>query len=119
MGRSFLKIAVVYVVVGAALGVYMGSTENFAEAPVHAHVMLLGWVTLALAGIVYHLYPAAAETALAKLHFWLHNIVLPPLMVSLAMVLTGNAALMPVVAGLSALMLLALAIFALNVLRRV
>jgi cbb3-type cytochrome oxidase subunit 1 len=41
--------------------------------PVHAHVLLLGWASLALAGVVYHLYPAAAGTRLARWHFWLHN----------------------------------------------
>ena len=62
MGVRFLKIAVVYLVIGACLGLAMGIKENFVLAPVHAHLLLLGWASLALAGIVYHLYPAAAAT---------------------------------------------------------
>lgn len=77
MGLRFIKIAVVYLLVGTSLGVYMGMKEVFTLAPVHAHLNLLGWVSLALIGIVYHLYPAAAETRLARIHFWIHNLVLP------------------------------------------
>ena len=71
MGVRFLKIAAVYLVVGTLLGVYMGATEKFALAPVHAHLLLLGWASLALAGIIYHLHPAAGETRLARIHFWM------------------------------------------------
>jgi hypothetical protein len=45
----------------------------FILAPVHAHLLLLGWASLALAGIIYHLYPAAGTTRLARIHFWAHN----------------------------------------------
>lgn len=73
MGIRFLKIAVVYLVIGAALGLFMGITQKFVLAPVHAHLLLLGWASLALAGLVYHFYPVAGETRLARVHFWLHN----------------------------------------------
>ena len=38
---------------GMSLGIWMGMHEDFALAPVHAHINLLGWVTLALYGL-YH-----------------------------------------------------------------
>ena len=83
MGLRFLKIAVVYLLIGAFLGLGMGIAQNFALVPVHAHVLLLGWASLALAGLVYHLYPAASTTRLARVHFWLHNLGLPVFMVTL------------------------------------
>lgn len=52
MGTRLLKIAVIYLLFGALLGGYMGATENSALAPVHAHVALLGWASLALAGVI-------------------------------------------------------------------
>lgn len=116
MGLRFLKIAVVYLFVGASLGLYMGIVEKFTLAPVHAHLVLLGWATLALAGIVYHFYPAAAETRLARIHFWLHNLLLPPLMIALAVFLGGEQAAGPVVGIFSIGMLAALGCFAVNVL---
>jgi hypothetical protein len=62
MGLRFIKIAVVYLFIGASLGLGMGISQQFTLAPVHAHLLLLGWASFALVGLVYHLYPAAAET---------------------------------------------------------
>ena len=45
----WLKLAVLYLIVGIGLGIAMGATENFTLRPVHAHLNLLGWTTLALA----------------------------------------------------------------------
>lgn len=116
MGLRFLKIAVVYLVLGACLGVYMGATEVFVLAPVHAHLLLLGWATMALAGVIYHLYPAAATTRLASIHFWAHNILLPVFMALLAMLLTGSTQVGPLLGVGSILMLATLVCFAWNVL---
>ena len=119
MGIRFLKIAVIYLFVGALLGGYMGATENFSLAPVHAHVALLGWASLALAGLIYQLYPAAALTLLARIHFWLHNIGLPFFMLGLGLVLTGHAAAIPVVSISAASIIIGLAAFTVNVLMNV
>jgi hypothetical protein len=119
MGMHFLKIAVVYLAIGAGLGLYMGITVQFTLAPVHAHLLLLGWVSLALAGIVYHLYPAAATTRLARIHFWLHNLALPVFMVGLGMLLSGRQDAIPIAAAGSTTMLVGLILFASNVLLNV
>jgi cbb3-type cytochrome oxidase subunit 1 len=119
MSTRFLKIAVIYLLLGALLGAYMGATENFALAPVHAHVALLGWASLALAGVIYHLHPNAALTRLARLHFWLHNIGLPFFMVGLGRVLTGHAAALPMVSVSAGVVVVGLAAFTANVLMNV
>jgi cbb3-type cytochrome oxidase subunit 1 len=116
MGLRFLKIAVVYLVFGAILGLAMGIKQNFALVPVHAHLLLLGWASLALAGVVYHLYPAASGTRLARWHFWLHNIGLPVFMVGLGFLLTGTEAIVPVVVVAAITVLIGLVLFAVNVL---
>lgn len=119
MGLRFIKIAVVYLVIGAVLGLIMGIRQDFILAPVHAHLVLLGWATFALAGLVYHFYPAAALTRLAKVHFWLHNLGLPVFMVGLGMVVTGTDSAVPIVAGSAIVVLTGLATFAANVLLNV
>ena len=119
MGIRFLKIAVIYLLIGALLGGYMGGTENFALAPVHAHLALLGWASLALAGLIYQLYPAAASTLLARIHFWLHNIGLPFFMLGLCLVLTGHTAAVPIVSISAAGVIIGLAAFTVNVLMNV
>ena len=40
---------------GMMLGEYMGANNDFTLAPLHAHINLLGWVTLALFGTFYAL----------------------------------------------------------------
>ena len=116
MGLKFLKIAVIYLFIGALLGLGMGIAQNFALVPVHAHLLLLGWAWLALAGLVYHLYPVASTTRLARIHFWLHNLGLPVFMISLGLLLTGREALVPVVVVSASAVLIGIAIFATNVL---
>jgi hypothetical protein len=115
MATRFIKIAVLYLVLGVSLGLYMGMTTKFTLTPVHAHLNLLGWASLALCGLVYHAYPAAAETRLARIHFWLHNLGLPPLLIALALMLSGNAALEPVVGILSMVVALGILLFVVNV----
>ncbi|WP_232695733.1 cytochrome-c oxidase [Brevibacillus daliensis] len=91
MATRFIKIAVIYFVLAIVLGVYMGMTKSFQYASVHAHLNLLGWVSLALVGLIYHMYPQAARTKLASWHFWLHNLGLPIMQGSLfLMILTAT-----------------------------
>lgn len=65
----FLLLATVLLICGAVLGIVMGSQENFQLAPVHAHLNLAGWASLALFGLTYRAYPQLAATRLAGLHF--------------------------------------------------
>jgi len=82
-------------------------------------VSTTGWATLALAGVIYHLHPAAAQTRLARLHFWIHNLSLPVFMISLSYYLLGHAALMGVVVAAALLLLVGLGLFMLNILSNV
>lgn len=119
MGLRFLRIAVIYLFVGALLGGFMGFSQQFTLAPVHAHLLLLGWASFALAGLVYHLYPAASETLLARIHFWLHNLGLPAFMLALGMLLTGHESAGPAVGISASVVIIGLTVFAINVLMNV
>jgi hypothetical protein len=65
----FLLLAVVLLICGALLGITMGMREDFQLVPVHAHLNLAGWASLALFGLTYRAYPELAATALARFHF--------------------------------------------------
>ncbi|HEU5295541.1 MAG TPA: hypothetical protein VFU71_12200 [Burkholderiaceae bacterium] len=84
-----LGFAVVYLMLGVAMGVAMGITHRFEYAPIHAHVNLLGWASLALFALIYHMRPQAGVTRLARWHFWLHNTGLPLFMASLFLLRSG------------------------------
>jgi cbb3-type cytochrome oxidase subunit 1 len=89
MAHRLLKIAAVYFVVAVCLGTYMGASEDHSLLSVHAHINLLGWVSLGLIGCIYLLRPQLAATRLAQLHFWLHNIGTPVMLVGVAMIHSG------------------------------
>ena len=115
MGIRFLKIAAVYLAIGVTMGLAMGITQNFALHPVHAHINLLGWATMALAGLIYVQFPQAAETRLAKIHFWIHNLALPVMMIALALLMSGYAPALYFLEPASTLMVAGLLVFVTNV----
>ena len=115
MGIWFIRIAVVYVVIGVLLGMVMGITGKFTYADVHAHINLLGWATLALAGIIYTLFPAAGNNRLAIVHFWLQNIGLPIFVIGLLMLSGNDERGVPYAAVGSIVAILGIIIFAANV----
>jgi cbb3-type cytochrome oxidase subunit 1 len=114
MGNRFLRLSVVYVLLGVTLGIVMAASHDYTFRPVHAHLNLLGWASMALFGLWYRSAPAAAETRLAKAHFWLHNIALPIQMITLAMYLNGNNSAEPVLALASVVIGVGLVCFAIN-----
>jgi len=65
----FLLLATLLLLAGAALGIGMGASEDFQLTPVHAHLNLVGWASLAVFGLVYRAYPMLAERRLALFHF--------------------------------------------------
>jgi hypothetical protein len=67
----FLQLGVLFALAGMGLGVWMGKTEDFQLQAVHAHINLLGWVSMLLYGLVYRVIPKAAEGRLPVVHFWL------------------------------------------------
>lgn len=120
MSQRLLKIAVIYALIGMVMGIAMGITENFASRPVHTHINLLGWVSMAVVALCYRAFPALAESALAKAHFWLHNLGLPVMMVGVWHIVHNNPELGHPVTGIGSLAVFAaMACFALNVWRNV
>ena len=117
VGVRLVRIASVYLLAGLVLGLAMGLGRDFALMSVHTHVLLLGWATLALTGIVYLLLPGCADTRLATAHFWLHNLGLPVMIVSLAAETLGEPRAEPFVGLGSTVVLVGLGLFTLNVLR--
>ncbi len=116
-GVVWLKVAVVYLVLGVGLGIAMGMSGNHTLFPVHAHLNLLGWASLALIGLIYRQFPEIAANTLAKIQFWLHNLALPVTMLALIGILQGNAALEPVAGIGSTVIGISVLLFAVNVWR--
>lgn len=71
IGLLFFASGAAYGMAGMGLGLWMGGHQDFTLAPVHAHLNLVGFATMCLMGIFYHLTPAAAGRVLSRLHFGL------------------------------------------------
>jgi len=90
MTVRLVKIAVIYLVAGMSLGIWMGIAQDHTLRGAHAHINLLGWATLAVCAVVFHIFPDLARTRLATAWFWLYNLSLPVAMVSLGFMLYGD-----------------------------
>lgn len=113
-GALWIKLGVIYLIIGVGIGIAMGASENFTLRPVHAHINLLGWATMALAGLTYAVFPQAARSKLAKVHFWLANVSLPVMAISLALMLTGTKQALPALVVSEMLAALGIIVFAVN-----
>ena len=56
-GNLFLRTSVVFLTCGVLLGLIMGGSQDFTQAPTHAHLNLVGGVWLFLAGLYYNANP--------------------------------------------------------------
>jgi hypothetical protein len=117
IGSLMMCLSVVVLLVGMLAGIAMGITQNFALAPAHAHLNLIGGVLLFLFGLYYRLVPAAGTTTLAKVQGWLHMVgaILFPAGVA-AVLLKGPSVEAAPIAG-SLLVVAAMALFAVIVFR--
>jgi hypothetical protein len=67
----FMVTAAACMTGGVCLGIMMGILHDFSLAPVHAHLNLLGWASLALMGLTLRAWPVLAEGRLAALQYLL------------------------------------------------
>jgi heme/copper-type cytochrome/quinol oxidase subunit 1 len=103
----FLRIAVLYVIAGMALGIFMAVSEDHTMMPAHAHMNLLGWVSMALYAGVYRIWPETAQSPLARWHFWLANIGTLTAVVGIAGIMGGYPDGFGPVAGIGSILALA------------
>ena len=89
MGARWMKIAVLYFLVGVGFGLYMHATVQLQWGATHAHINVVGWLTTAAIGAIYSIYPQAGNSALGKVHFWLYNIGLPFLLFGMWAIYAG------------------------------
>lgn len=118
MSNRLIHTAVAFFIVGVFLGMYMGIWQDFRFTHVHAHINLLGWVALGLAGLLYAVHPHLENSSLAVWHYWLHTVGLVIFMGGFAWgSATGIKPALPVGLGAS-MVAVGTLLFALNVFTR-
>jgi surface polysaccharide O-acyltransferase-like enzyme len=96
VSAAFFVTGGLFVLLGMFGGMWMGMNEDFRLMPVHAHLNLLGWVTMALYGGFYALTAKTYSKRLAWTNYALSTvgvIVMIPLLA--VFLLTQNKALAP------------------------
>ncbi|GBE36419.1 cytochrome C and Quinol oxidase polypeptide I [bacterium BMS3Bbin07] len=85
---NFIVMSLVYLAVASVLGILMIVNPDFLTLRfVHSHFMLLGWVSMMIYGVGYHILPRFSgrllkSKAMAEVQFWLANIGLIGLAIS-------------------------------------
>jgi uncharacterized membrane protein len=68
MTRLLFRTSVCLGLTGFCLGIFMGIRQDFVLAPAHAHLNLLGFVSMFLAALYYRVVPGAEHHPLARYH---------------------------------------------------
>jgi hypothetical protein len=95
---TYVVLGALWLVLGMILGIVMGASENFAYAPLHAHINLVGFTCHSIFGIVYRLWPSMKTSALAPFQFWIFVIATPVMLVGLYFTL-GGGTMVPTIIG--------------------
>jgi hypothetical protein len=114
LARLWILFAACYLLVGVAFGIGMAASHRLDFAPVHAHINLLGWATMALTGLIYSRFPKAGGSRLGVVHFWSFQILFPVLIAGLIFMFTGHPEMEPVMVVGSLGALASLVVFVVN-----
>jgi len=86
------QAAILLVLAGMVWGLQMAISRDHAAMPAHAHLNLLGWVSLFLFGVYYRLHPSVdrSRAALVQVSAWIAGTVV--MTIGVALVHTGREA---------------------------
>jgi hypothetical protein len=101
------RAAVLMAIAGMIWGIVMGISQDHSTLAAHAHLNLLGWVSLFLFGVYYHLHPALDRSRVAT----------TILTIGVALVHSGRSSGEPIAAASSLLVLADMLFFGWLVLR--
>jgi cytochrome c oxidase cbb3-type subunit 1 len=117
--RNFIAMSMVYLIAASVLGVGMLATPKLSALRfVHSHLMLLGWVSMMIYGVGYHILPRFAgrlikTPGLCNLQFWLANVGLVGMLAFYTAMVYGEpgGALMTATVGFGIVEVVSIALF--------
>jgi hypothetical protein len=112
LASNLLRVSVVMILIGLTLGIAMGAMQDFRLVPMHAHINLVGFVALFLAGLYYNAVPEAASTRLAKVHATIAVIGAILFPIGIAFVLLVGLEYVPLAIGGSLIVFAGMVLFA-------
>jgi peptidoglycan/LPS O-acetylase OafA/YrhL len=111
------RTAVVLGLLGIVMGIIMAASHDHSVMPAHAHLNLLGWVSLFLFGIYYRFHPSidSSRLALTQVVVWILGTVV--LTIGVVALYLGKPQAEPMAVVGSLLILADMALFAVLVFR--
>jgi hypothetical protein len=105
------QAAILFVLVGMIWGLRMAISNDHSAFPAHAHLNLLGWVSLFLFGVYYRLHPKldGSRAALVQAGIWSVGVVI--MTIGVGLVTTGHEAGDPIAAAGSLVVLAGMVFF--------
>ncbi|KZE36819.1 hypothetical protein AV656_13620 [Bhargavaea cecembensis] len=64
-----MRIAAIFGLIGTVIGSHMAGAGSYAFRPIHAHILLVGWLSVFSWGVFYKLY-AVRSQKLVTIHGW-------------------------------------------------
>ena len=111
LGINFVRCAVIYALIGMALGIHMAASGDHGQGPTHAHINLVGWASMGLFGLAYRVWPELAVGVWPKIHFWGWNIGAIGMFIALFLMFSGHRQFEPLAAISSIVVLLSMLVF--------
>jgi hypothetical protein len=119
VSAAFFAMGAFCVLMGMLWGIHMAMHQDFALMPAHAHLNLVGWVTMSLFGTFYALTANTLSPRLAWANFVISGLGVIVMIPALAMLLSSgdHAKFEPIVAIGSVLTVIGLLVFGVSVVR--
>lgn len=90
VSAAFFAFGALCLLTGMTMGMQMGGSQDFTLMPAHAHLNLLGWVTMSLYGTFYAFTRETMSEKLAWANFGLSALGMIVMIPSLVLVLKGD-----------------------------
>ncbi|MBS4208338.1 hypothetical protein [Bacillus sp. FJAT-50079] len=64
-----IRFSAIFAVVGTVLGAHMAGAGSYAFRPIHAHILIVGWLSLFVWGVYYSIFTIKVKK-IANWHTW-------------------------------------------------
>ncbi len=68
--RFLVQTSAIYAVVGALIGSHMAGSGAYEFRAIHAHILVVGWLSLFSFAIYYRVFNIPKQSNLATIHVW-------------------------------------------------
>ncbi|WP_026688500.1 hypothetical protein [Alteribacter aurantiacus] len=68
--RTLLRFAALFALVGTFIGSHMAGAGSYALKPMHAHILVVGWLSLFAFAVFYRMFSIPKKSKLANIQVW-------------------------------------------------